>query len=170
MTEEKDSDWYRKMCYEHFHKYECLAQRIGIERLTRLVPATLEVLTASYETDPHLNNIPLAKWDSMDSLVRRARASVSIHGSPDSRTDTYTVDGKKVFNWSHSDTVSLLKHVARHHMLCVSKEDAYEWSEYERKHWNQERVPLSRKECLRARQAREESGQVRPRQDNDNQL
>ncbi len=77
----------------HAEYHEWLADSLGITMWH--VPVDVERIRAS--TDKHLNDIPLKRWDAMDGLVRdQARRNF---GSP--------------FSWSLSDTVCVLKAVAR---------------------------------------------------------
>jgi hypothetical protein len=135
----------RKGHEEHYATYERRAQAIGIARLCSLVPATLEELKAAYEINPHFNRaIPLEKWDRMDSLVRDARRRVNIPG------ESYRDEqGKAKFLWSQADSVCVLKHVAKYHILGVTKEEQYEWASYEHKYSNYGNIPVSRTDCLR---------------------
>lgn len=77
---------------EYAEKYEGLAQRIGIDILKGLVPASAERVRKAIETgDLHLNTIPLRHWDA---------AAGFIHGASD---------------LSLSEKVGVLKHVAKWH-------------------------------------------------------
>ena len=137
---------------KHFETQERRAQAIGIARLCSLVPATLEELKAAHEVNPHFNKaIPLEKWDRMDSLVRDMRRRTTIPGET-----KYREDGSKYYMWAPVDTVCVLKHVARSHILGITKEDQYEWEAYERKYSSYGSIPVSRAECLRERQKRKE--------------
>jgi hypothetical protein len=75
----------------HQEFYTWLADEIHIS--DRRLPFTLEQIKAS--TDPHLNDLPLAKWDACDAWVRHQAASYGMKA------------------WSLSDTVCVLKAVAR---------------------------------------------------------
>lgn len=50
--------------------------------------------------DPHMNDIPLAKWDHLDSLIRPIGARINK-----------AINGQSV--WSLSDTVCVAKEAAR---------------------------------------------------------
>lgn len=84
--------------WEHYAKYEDVAQKLGVAALTRLVPASRKEIAQCLETDWHLNNIPLTRWDALDGSVRGLAARAG-HRS-----------------WSISQTVCVLKHVAKHHI------------------------------------------------------
>lgn len=76
---------------EHAKKYEALAQKIGIDTLKSLIPASREKIHKALQSgDKHLNDIPLRKWDA-------ASAGISFPGL------------------SLSEKVCALKHVARWH-------------------------------------------------------
>jgi hypothetical protein len=152
-----DESIHKEGFEKHFEKQERRAQAIGIARLCSLVPATLEELKAAYEVNPYFNRaIPLEKWDSMDSLVRSMRRHTTIKGET-----KYREDGSKYFMWAPVDSVCVLKHVAKYHILGVSKEEQYEWEEYERRYSGYGNLPVSRTEFLRERQERISSGEVR---------
>lgn len=70
--------------------YEWLADTIGVT--ARMLPVDIDRIRASQ--DEHLNDIPLALWDQQDYIVRPLAAR---HRIP----------------WSLSDTVCVLKAVAR---------------------------------------------------------
>lgn len=75
---------------EHAEKYEALAQKIGIEELRQLIPASPErVRQVLARGDKHLNMIPLRLWDA------------AVAGIPE--------------RLSLGEKVSLLKHVAKWH-------------------------------------------------------
>lgn len=85
---------------EHYDKYEALALQLGVGALSRLVAVKWgeEKIRAALETDEHLNNLPLAGWDSLDYSVRQLAARAGIK------------------SWSLCETVCVAKHVARHHV------------------------------------------------------
>lgn len=63
---------------EHAKKYEELAQKIGVEQLKALIPATPEqVRTALSRGDKHLNTIKLKKWDDATFEIRVPGLSIS---------------------------------------------------------------------------------------------
>lgn len=96
----------------HQQYYSGLADVIGRAALTRIVlrhVAPLERLRAS--NDPHLNDLPLDRWDRCDALVRPlishnagAVMAVSWEGQPLK---------PKTYCWSLNETVCVLKAVAR---------------------------------------------------------
>ena len=78
---------------EHAEKYEDVATDIGVNELKKLIPASPEKIRKALERgDKHLNTIPLRKWDA-------AAAQIPEEG----------------FNFSLSEKVSALKHVAKWH-------------------------------------------------------
>lgn len=91
--------------YEHWRKYEQIAQAIGIGYLILRVPcksdeSAKEEILAAYARDPALNTISLRRWDIQDNFVRAL--------------------ARKVFlSWSLSDTVCTLKHVAKYHLAGI---------------------------------------------------
>jgi hypothetical protein len=51
---------------DHFIKYENLCKQYGVKwdaDSPRLIGETIESLTAKYQADPHLNNVPIKAWD-----------------------------------------------------------------------------------------------------------
>ncbi len=95
---------------EHEKKYEELAQRIGIEALKRIVPATAERVKAALANgDEPLNTIPLMLWDrraGLVSLMAPVRLSWSAPWLPDVASGL-----------SLAERVCVLKHVAKYHLL-----------------------------------------------------
>ena len=75
----------------HNEFYLWLADAIGIEEY--MLPFTVDAIRNSH--DEHLNDLPLARWDSYDPLVRGLAVQ---HG---------------MRSWSLSDTVCVLKAYAR---------------------------------------------------------
>lgn len=76
---------------EHAKKYEALAQKLGIEKLKEMIPASPEKVRKALERgDQYLNTIPLRKWD--DASKRFVYPGLSM-----------------------SDKVAVLKHVAKWH-------------------------------------------------------
>lgn len=95
MTLQQQHDAKRKqyMANEISHEefYLWLADSIGIG--IQAVPFSIEKLKTS--KDPHFNDLPLITWDRMDGVVR---SQAVRHG---------------MRAWSLSDTVCVLKNVAR---------------------------------------------------------
>lgn len=98
---------------DHHTYYLAVADAMGRERVARIVRyiATPEQIRGALETDQHLNNIPLRKWDachaSVLQLVREngpAVMAISWSGQP---LKPHTVC------WSLSESVCVLKAVAR---------------------------------------------------------
>lgn len=86
------------------HEAECeaIAQKLGIEKLRKLVPVSKEQITKALESgDEHLNTITLGLWDKAAGK-------------------DYTWQQPEVFNAikgsSLAERVSVLKHVAKFHM------------------------------------------------------
>jgi hypothetical protein len=96
--------------------YLAVADAIGrpaLESLVRQI-ASVEEIREALHADPHLNNIPLPKWDGMDRAVRTL-----IAGQP-SKIMAISWSAKAASNlrpgtfcWSLSETVCVLKAVAR---------------------------------------------------------
>jgi len=78
-----------KLGHEEFYCW--LADKIGAT--AQDIPFTLDQIRAS--KDPHLNDLPLIRWDGMDPIIR-AKAGRA---------------GRRA--WSISDTVCVLKALAR---------------------------------------------------------
>ena len=79
----------REITHEDFYCW--LADAIHVSE--PMLPCTLDEVRASI--DPHLNDIALARWDRMDTIVRRMAVS---HGMK---------------SWSLCDTVCVLKSFAK---------------------------------------------------------
>jgi hypothetical protein len=118
---------------EHYRKYEELTRWLGLDALKSLVPFPADRIRQALESgDEHLNTLPLHVWDKQDggprkvptekckccnqtlpvveahgmwALVARAIASDRRHGLP-----------PKCTSWSLSQTVCVLKHVARYYV------------------------------------------------------
>jgi hypothetical protein len=112
--------------HEHYVKYEELAQKLGVDGLKQLVgsvvvshlkelrkpmPPTalyvIEHLREAHAADRHLNTIPLRLWDAQHSLVQ-----MRLHSHMRWR-------GVRRLGWALCETVCVLKHVAKHHVLCA---------------------------------------------------
>lgn len=87
--EKRRENLNNRISHEEFYLW--LADSIHI--IVSNLPVPIETIRQS--TDPHLNDIPLHKWDSMDGIVRRKAASYGMH------------------SWSLCDTVCVLKCFAR---------------------------------------------------------
>lgn len=95
----------------HFWQYEALAQAIGIVPLKAHVEAIAKrerpdddaavYLRAMWDTDPHLNNVPLHLWDAQHRTVQFIARHVTR-------------------SWSLGHTVCVLKHVAKYHVANVA--------------------------------------------------
>lgn len=79
----------------HDEIYSNVANAIGLESLEAYIPATKEEIQKALEADPHLNNIPLGKWDMMHVPMRQEFKKIGIT------------------TLSLSDTVCTLKQAAR---------------------------------------------------------
>jgi len=95
------------MAYEHYQKYEALAQKLGVRALKTCVMSVLglcqhadpvEYLRSELAKDKHLNTIPLRRWDAREGIVLMLI--------------------KKTGGGFHSMAQSccVLKHVAKHHI------------------------------------------------------
>lgn len=115
--DETDEQRKARQTKEHFDKYEALAQKIGIERLIPLVPATPSQIRAALETDFHLNNIPILRWD------RAAGASQAETGRFFGKDRTSPVpDALRRHGLSLAERVCVLKHVAREYVTKLPDE------------------------------------------------
>ena len=87
--------------WEHYEKYEKIAQALGIKLIQPfLAPHTPAKLRECYAKDRHLNNIPLAWWDTGHTLM----------------SDLYRIsEYRETGGWSLSNSVCTLKHVAIYH-------------------------------------------------------
>ena len=80
----------------HSQYYGEIADVLGRKKLESIVPCvSVSLLRDSLAADEHLNNIPLQLWDRLDPMVRSMSARA---GFP---------------SWSLSDTVCVMKEVAR---------------------------------------------------------
>lgn len=111
----KEKDWFAHQIIDSYCKNKRLAEAIGCEALASLVPASKDKLDAAYRDEDSLNEIPLKKWDAMHPRVLDMRRHARI-----------SKDGK--FGWSLSNSVSLLKWVAKHHILGKTLEESIRWS------------------------------------------
>lgn len=84
---------------EHSQKFEKLAQQIGVRIIRQHIPYSAAELAAALAKDENLNTIPLQRWDN-------AHVSLLSH-----------VHSAGIRSWSLSDTVCVLKHVAREHVI-----------------------------------------------------
>ena len=100
----------------HYQEFETLAQKIGIGKLVRAVPADeTEIRSVLSQGDKHLNLIPLFRWDmAAIGTGERARATYGW-GRPE---DYRALPGNIFYGMglSLADRVCVLKHVARHHI------------------------------------------------------
>lgn len=65
-----------KMSHEEL--YTKVVNAIGLSGCAVYIPATPEELRAALRVDPHLNNIPLKRWDDQYGSIRRALAYKQI--------------------------------------------------------------------------------------------
>ncbi len=93
LQEQFDAKRRQYMANEISHKefYLWVADSIAVNRND--LPFSIERIQAS--TDPHLNDLPLAKWDRCDPIIRSKATHAGIRA------------------WSLSNTVSVLKSYAR---------------------------------------------------------
>lgn len=106
---------------EHELKYESIAQQIGVVRLQAILTdgtytvgfskrttykafPVPHIMADMLEQDEHLNNVSLARWDAQHDRVRGL------------------LKGTGIKSWSLSDTVCVLKHVAKFHYAEHGKE------------------------------------------------
>ena len=89
---------------QHERFYENLTNMIGASILCALQPASKQEIRAAIAAgDIALNTISRARWDAVDVKVRKYAFAAGIR------------------NLSISQSVSLLKHVARNHYLTRSE-------------------------------------------------
>lgn len=87
---------------KHFEKFDAIAKRIGLHTLRAIVPFRDEKLEkAIADGDECFNTLDLKSWDEQDWYVRQLAFGVGFK------------------SWSLSDTVCVLKHVARHYLHPV---------------------------------------------------
>lgn len=97
----------------HSEYYGALADAIGREAIARMVLPLIDGLTAEHLTiDPHLNRIPLRRWDmlhgSISAMVARDAArimAISWDGAP--------LASPRHYVWSLADSGCVAKEVAR---------------------------------------------------------
>jgi len=113
-------DWTRTDYMNHRVSHETyylsLARCIGLPELERLVlrVASRERLAQAFAHDPHLNGIPLAKWDGLDFGVRElVRARNKAHGIM-ARSWCGQPLPPGTICWSLSESVCVTKAVARY--------------------------------------------------------
>lgn len=97
----------------HEEKYEVLAQRIGVDKLRRILPSTPERIRAALAAgDEHLNTIPLPAWDLAAGLLNpnRVHAEACRLHFRDPWLPAVTS------GLSLSERVCILKHVAAFHL------------------------------------------------------
>lgn len=112
----------------HDEKYEAIAQWLGVHALAILVPFTAdEIRTALASGDEHLNTLALSRWDRMHGAPvdtpTHCRECGHVLPVPTAtgvlalvRHTRGHVPGTSGRLWSLSDSVCVLKHVARYHV------------------------------------------------------
>lgn len=67
MASRYGDEWDKARLVEHRQKYEAIAQKLGVVRLTNMVVEAFgaEHIKTCYQQDRHLNNIKLHSWDSL---------------------------------------------------------------------------------------------------------
>lgn len=99
---------------EHYEKYEAIAQAIGIDNLIPLIKVDADTIRAALAKDPHLNTIPLAKWDRWAGF-HAGEALPTLGASP--------IPTALRSCRSLCERGCTLKHVARHHIAGVPAPD-----------------------------------------------
>lgn len=89
-----------KVPLDYFKKYENWAQTFRPHLTPRMLQETPESLGNKYDDDPLLNNVPLHLWRDLAAQFRNYRN----------------------LPFNHNETVALLKHVTRHHVLRIPPE------------------------------------------------
>lgn len=138
-TQETDSERRARHTREHKEKYERLAVWLGVPALLALIPfPALRVSHALADGDEHLNTLPLHVWDAKHGveLVALKQGTCKCCWQALPRTNE-NKRGEGVLGlvrnaikrdreagreplqtrWSLSETVCVLKHVARYHLL-----------------------------------------------------
>jgi hypothetical protein len=115
----------------HERKYEALAQALGLDALKALVPFSAErIRQALAAGDQHLNTLPLASWDKCHGKETTKPEKCCACGQykpvkPETQVvgvwALYVANIKRgglreAGGWSLSNTVCVLKHVARYHI------------------------------------------------------
>src|SRR3990167_839177 len=83
--------WYgesfeRKAKWEHYAKFEEMAQRLGVEALKSLVPFKKDVIEKSLQYEKEHDEegmntfLPLQRWDNQDPLVRNLSRAAGDKG------------------------------------------------------------------------------------------
>ena len=59
------------MSKEHYDKYEALCNKYGVKWISPSLVDSVAELKRLYDEDPHLNNIPLKRWDALANCFLR---------------------------------------------------------------------------------------------------
>jgi hypothetical protein len=131
------TDRREQQAREHFEKYDKLAQWLGVAELQALVPFSQERVNAALASgDEHLNTLSLAAWDRQHGTIpgEAAKRCPCCHQvlpqeeQPRGVWDLVraaikrdkTTGSLPLCNaWSLSDTVCVLKHVARYYPRAI---------------------------------------------------
>jgi hypothetical protein len=135
MPYETNAEVRARQQHEHREKFESLAQWLGVESLKQLVPFPPSRIRAALAAgDEHLNTLPLVSWDGQHGLTPDERQHRICHCCKQSLPVRFVTPGvwglvraairrdheagrtPLVKAWSLSDTVCVLKHVARYHV------------------------------------------------------
>jgi len=112
---------------DHEKKYEDLAQKIGVSALINVLKyynfPTPEEMRELANADPHLNNVPLPKWDRAAGRIVYATRTCEACGTrlPPSSPDSFALNFSAPFipkvasGLSLAERVCTLKHVAVFH-------------------------------------------------------
>lgn len=109
------TDYMAARC-SHEAYYLSLARLIGYEAIARLVlsyVANRERL-ARYAADPHLNNIPLARWDALHGFILQMVSEQNRSKGIMARSWCGQPLQPGAICWSLSESVCVAKAVARH--------------------------------------------------------
>ncbi len=118
----KGDDWREIQAQEHKEKYEALAQKIGIDKLIPLIPASKERVAECLKCDEELNLIPLTAWDKAAGQVGGRNEKCTCCGHPVWQKEHLAMEGPWLghntpFIHTLCTRVCVLKHVARFHYL-----------------------------------------------------
>ena len=113
----------------HAGTFERYAQWLGVDDLKALVPFSRERIVAALASgDEHLNTLPLRQWDKLHGYGGPSKAighcpqcsqvlPAPAHGGVWALIGAaLRRDGGGSMAWSVSDTVCVLKHVAKYHV------------------------------------------------------
>lgn len=124
----------QRMHAEHYAKQDRHARWLGLDAVRALVPFTREQIRAALDAgDVHLNTLPLHVWDKAHGeptkkptpcdcckQMRPREPSTLMRGLVRQAVTRDVIAGREPLlrAWSLSDTVCVLKHVARYYIAA----------------------------------------------------